>query len=470
LNSKSIELSTPEARVKNTYCESLCEGKNKEKGESEPRKLIENSHVAGVGRKEFTPYQKSTAGNMNCLVDKHSQNVGVSRFRRKQENIKRERLILRDSRFRIRKFMSSYVHLVNDVNNDMNVGKVPANHEGKTPFNNNREKPKENLLDLSEKISGVSKWEDLDYNYSFQGIEDAPETEDVRFRNVGHPYSEICDSSTRQNSSLSSVEDGLEFSSCNKNDSEFSVSSGETYQPSPNSVLETPFPEDILSSFKGIENVNSDLYGVWMQLHLLESVKDDTNTEEAFMMVSSDEDSMNESVNYSQESYRFTEQFSPEESRNFSYLSDVLDEADFFGRNLKTSVDRFYSPEMPLDPSIFNTLENKYGNQTCWKKSERKLLFDRINSGLMEILWPYCTGSSTLSKSLKTRVSDTLTRNVIVEDLWVLLISQENEVSKDLSQKAVGKDKMWLDLGGDIDSIARDIEILLFDELVAELV
>lgn len=204
-----------------------------------------------------------------------------------------------------------------------------------------------------------------------------------------------------------------------------------------------------------------------MQLHLLKSEAEDTHEEEPCMLVSSDEDTFKGSVDYSEENCKLTRLFKPEESRDFSYLVDVLDEADFFEGNLETSFERWYSPEIPLDPSLFDALEKKYGEQTCWKKSERRLLFDRINSGLTEILWPYAD-SSTRSKPLRTRVCATLRRNVIEEDLWGLLISHENEVNKDLSEKAVGREIRWLDLGDDIDIIAREIEIFLFDELVVE--
>ncbi|KAM7494961.1 hypothetical protein LguiB_029570 [Lonicera macranthoides] len=530
INSRFTEVPTPEVTVENTAvngpeammdsCVNFIDQKNQDdssfssldgssfaseakKKLSEQWKTTKISQVVEVDSRGFTLGEmldipcdeESRPGNLNYTVDKHQQcsrfslnkTTGTSKSRsrkeafyngkflmrekavneevytsRNQNVMNKERSKLRDSRFSWEKSPpSSYAHL---VNNNHTIEEAPVNLD----------ELENKLEDLSEENYVVSKCKDLDCNYPSQGIQGEQEKSaaeviiDAEIEDVCYSYSQVWEASNGQQSSIGAFEDGLNFSSCTKIDSEFSMSSGEAYQPSPNSVLETPFTEEILSGSKCFESVNADLYGVWMQLHLLKSEAEDTHEEEPCMLVSSDEDTFKGSVDYSEENCKLTRLFKPEESRDFSYLVDVLDEANFFEGNLETSFEIWYSPEIPLDPSVFDALEKKYGEQTWWKKSERRLLFDRINLGLTEILWPY-TDSNTQSKPLRTQVCATSRRNVIEEDLWVLLISQENEVYKDLSEKAIGREIRWLDLGDDIDIIAREIEIFLFDELVTEL-
>ena len=51
----------------------------------------------------------------------------------------------------------------------------------------------------------------------------------------------------------------------------------------------------------------------------------------------------------------------------------------------------------------------------------------------------------------------------------MLPVSQEKEVSMDLSKKALGTEIRWFELRDDIDLIASEMESFLFDELATEL-
>ncbi|XP_038992100.1 uncharacterized protein LOC120115447 [Hibiscus syriacus] len=131
------------------------------------------------------------------------------------------------------------------------------------------------------------------------------------------------------------------------------------------------------------------------------------------------------------------------------------------------------SPETPISPSVFETLEKKYGEQISWKRSARTLLFDCINSSLIEILQP-CLGYPMWAKPVARRLSYLQSSKEIEEELYKLLVSQEkeaeNEVKKDSAEKVIGKDVEWLSLGYDIESISIEIENSLIDELAAEIV
>ncbi|KAK3023305.1 hypothetical protein RJ639_043655 [Escallonia herrerae] len=281
----------------------------------------------------------------------------------------------------------------------------------------------------------------------------------------GHSSSPAWDASTAQEKSTGSPENGyISLTNCTRIDPEFAASC-EAYQPSPNSVLEPPFKEESIPGSENFETGTAHLHGLWMKLQLLESEAEDTESEEFSMAVSSDEESGEESVEFLKENEKFLRLFRAEEGREFSYLVDVLDEAGF---HEDLSFERWHSLQCPVSSSVFEELENKYGEQMSWMKSERRLLFDRINLGLMEILQP-CVQINSLVKPSQKKIGTAFKRDVIEEGIWTLLLSQGKEVSKNLSEKALGEDSKWLELGTDVDIIAKEVENFLFGELVAEL-
>lgn len=281
--------------------------------------------------------------------------------------------------------------------------------------------------------------------------------------------SEVSHTTIGQESTIGSPEDGLMFSSCFEFEPELTSSWRNTHQPSPNSVLNPPYEDEILSDiecFEGAGPADANLIGLWKKLQLLKSDVEDTLSDPG-MMVSSDEGTRDVSDDYLKENEN-SGVFRAKETRDFSYLVDVLDEAGFYDANWEIDIDKLHSPESVVNPSVFEVLEKKYGDQISWESYERRLLFDRINSGLMEILHP-CLDIPEWANSLCTWLGIQLKRDVIEEKLWNLLVSQEKGVNKGLSEKAVGGDLSWLKLGGDIDIIVREVGNFLFDELVAEL-
>ncbi|KAM3345339.1 hypothetical protein P3S68_025048 [Capsicum galapagoense] len=241
------------------------------------------------------------------------------------------------------------------------------------------------------------------------------------------------------------------------------VNSKETYQHSPNSVLELPFQEEkhCISAFDG-------LCSVAQQLQYLETNSDETYSEGSEMDVSSDGESEGRSPVRLQGSEIILKDFKTADGRDFSYLVDVLDAASLHGMNLGMCFETWHSLESPVNPSVFETLEKKYGKQLYWLKLERKLLFDHINFGLSEILHSF-REIHVMEKSLKRRCSSVMRRSDIEEELWRMLVSHENLVHKDLSGKAIGNETRWLQVEEEIGSICREIEEYLFDELAAEL-
>lgn len=62
------------------------------------------------------------------------------------------------------------------------------------------------------------------------------------------------------------------------------------YSPSPNSVLELPFGEEISSDSDGFQGSSANLQDLEMQLQLMKSESEETNSEGPEMVVSSDEE------------------------------------------------------------------------------------------------------------------------------------------------------------------------------------
>ncbi|KAL1806054.1 hypothetical protein DCAR_0831809 [Daucus carota subsp. sativus] len=298
-------------------------------------------------------------------------------------------------------------------------------------------------------------------------LEDGTFSKKIRKKSA---FLEVSHTPVGQESPTESFEDGLVFSNCFEFEPELTSSWRDTHQPSPNSVLNPPYEDEILSDiecFDGAEPAGANLIGLWKQLQLLKSDVEDTLSDGPGMMISSDEGTRDVSDDFLKDNGK-SGVFKAKETRDFSYLVDVLDEAGFYDANWEINIEKWYSPESAVNPAVFEALEKKYGDQISWEKYERRLIFDRINSGLIEILQP-CLDIPEWANSRSTWLGTLPKRDVIEEKLWNLLVSQEEEVNKGLSEKAVGGDTSWLKVGGDIDIIVREIENLLFDDLVAEL-
>ncbi|KAA8518850.1 hypothetical protein F0562_016376 [Nyssa sinensis] len=113
----------------------------------------------------------------------------------------------------------------------------------------------------------------------------------------------------------------------------------------------------------------------------------------------------------------------------------------------------WHSPDCPLGLWVFDNLEKKYCDETSWLKSERRLLFDRINSGLLEIYQCFKDPHPWV-KPVTRRVASNWSRDGIKNELYnKLLASQENNANDDKAEMVLEVGSQWLDLGADIDVI-----------------
>ncbi|XVF08030.1 hypothetical protein REPUB_Repub06bG0190200 [Reevesia pubescens] len=249
---------------------------------------------------------------------------------------------------------------------------------------------------------------------------------------------------------------------CPVSELESRASSREAEQPSPVSVIEAPFTDDLSSGSECFESISADLHGLRIQLKLL---KLETEAyEEGTMLLSSDDDGDEVSV-------RFPEDKGiprTEENWESVYIVDVLVDSGIDGANLDTFLAALHSPECPVNPLVFEELEKKYCNLNSWSRAERRLMFDRINSKLLEIYQQYMDQLPWV-KSPRTivpkwnigKLEDSLRRS---------LVNQNKKLHIDAGEMVLAGECQWLDLREDIDVIGMEIERLLVDELVADVV
>ncbi|XP_009343058.1 uncharacterized protein LOC103935011 [Pyrus x bretschneideri] len=242
------------------------------------------------------------------------------------------------------------------------------------------------------------------------------------------------------------------------------ASSKEAEQPSPVSVLEVPFTDDVSSSSECFESLNADLQGLRMQLKLLKLESEPY--EEGHMEVSSDDEVGDGSTGFS-DARGFCKD---EKSWESVYLANTLTESGLNNADPATFLAMWHTPDCPVNPLLFEELEKKYYRQTSWPKPERKLLFDRINSGLVEMFEQF-TDPHPWVRPASKRIGPKWINTSAVEDvLCTLLASQEENANEDNLEKELQRDSLWLDFGDEIDVIGWEVERKLIEELVAEVV
>ncbi|CAL5420079.1 unnamed protein product [Camellia sinensis] len=226
-------------------------------------------------------------------------------------------------------------------------------------------------------------------------------------------------------------------------------SSKDADHPSPVSVLEIPFTEEISSGSECFERVSADLQGLRMQLKLLK-MESGAYTDEGMLMSSDKDDEIFE-----------------DDSFECSYLIDVLIDSGFEDADPDMIIATWHSPDCPLGPGVFDNLEKKYCNET-WLRSERRLLFDLINSGLVEI-FQWLINPHPWVKLLTRKVGPPeWQKHGLKYEVRDFLENEEKKARDEVTERLLDREMLWLDSGDGIDAIGKEIEKLLIDDLIAE--
>lgn len=199
-----------------------------------------------------------------------------------------------------------------------------------------------------------------------------------------------------------------------------------------------------------------------MQLQLLK-LESDVHTEGP-MLVSSDEETEETSVGLADEKCQIKCKF--DDNWESPYLADVLAESGFSDGSPDTFITTCNSPDCPVSPSLFEELEKKYANITSWSRSDRKLIFDVINTKLIEI-HQKLSGPHPWVKPV-IRIKPKWAKNELEDSIQKSLTRRNKKLGNDTEEAVLARESEWLDIGDELDVIGREMERLLIDELVAE--
>ncbi|XP_075499787.1 uncharacterized protein LOC142538312 isoform X3 [Primulina tabacum] len=280
----------------------------------------------------------------------------------------------------------------------------------------------------------------------------------------GGVFSKISgDQQPESNSGFISVKDASSFYSQEASTGEASLYEFSEEEPGYSNCSRLVTPE--------FQKILDGPIGQQSKFQVFNSESEEAYSEGFEMVVSGNEEEKEEGItDLSYNSGKVHRWLGDDESRNFCYIVDVLDEAGCFkDRPIIDIIQSWDCLEYPISPLVFAALEKKYGTQACWQKSDRQLLFDLVNSGLMTILERLLNFHSRATSCLQRHFTAGMKRDEVENMLWKMVISLEREKSSDASEKVVeGAMKWWEVDDKDTNVISRELEISLFEELVME--
>ncbi|KAL2533704.1 hypothetical protein Adt_07055 [Abeliophyllum distichum] len=229
---------------------------------------------------------------------------------------------------------------------------------------------------------------------------------------------------------------------------------------SPVSVLEVPFTEDISSSSESFERVSAELHELRMQLQLLKM--ESGAYPEVPALISSEEDVARHSLMDFEQNHKLGG-----EVWEASYVLDVLINSGFEESDLDFFRTTWHSPECPLHPELFDNLEKKYSDEKTESRSERRLMFDRINAVLVDVYQQLVDSYPWVVPKL-TGVDLKDPKQVIRDGLQKLLSGQDFHAVGEIPERMIDREMQWFEFKGEIDLIGNEIEKLLIDDMITE--
>ncbi|KAL1191589.1 hypothetical protein V5N11_007617 [Cardamine amara subsp. amara] len=233
------------------------------------------------------------------------------------------------------------------------------------------------------------------------------------------------------------------------------------HQPSPVSVLEPVFYEDMLDDSEELSQF--DVHSLESQLETLQS-ESESYSDGIGMEVSDDESVLDSEIKESKDSEPIGF-LATQESRDSSYIDDMLAEVVLGDKNWVLD-----KRDLVITPKIFEKLEKKYYTETSWKRSERRILFDRVNSSLVEIIESF-RATPTWKKPISRRLGTSLSTCGLKQELSKVFARQEKRAKKESVAKVSVIDiDEWLKLEADDEPVVCELESMIVDDLLSEVV
>ncbi|KAF8394209.1 hypothetical protein HHK36_020416 [Tetracentron sinense] len=259
-------------------------------------------------------------------------------------------------------------------------------------------------------------------------------------------------------------------------------------QPSPISVLDAPFEENVNSTRQSSGNVKSDRQGILVHLHPLKSnLIDKSPPIESIARTLSRNDSCSETSTPIPLN-PFTISPEAEEHERFLFVQTLLSTAGLDGE--EQSVARWHSSESPLDPSLIDKWVDLKDNKKQLSEAKRRqhrsnqrLLFDCVNVALVDITGNGSDASpwARASSGVQDRIS--VGALVMVDEVWGRMkelfssegrcfsgVSGENNslvVERVVRKEVVGRGCLKF-MRFEVDCIGKEIEGKMLEELVEE--
>ncbi|KAJ4849775.1 hypothetical protein Tsubulata_012044 [Turnera subulata] len=263
-------------------------------------------------------------------------------------------------------------------------------------------------------------------------------------------------------------------------------------QPSPISVLEPPFDEDDITVPEPSDNIKSERRG--MEVSLKSNLIDKSPPIESIARTLSWEESCIETATPFPLKSPSLSGAEEEEKDWFFLVKTLLSQAGVDGEvQSKSCFARWHSPESPLEPSLRDKYANNMNDKEIvheakrrQRRSNRKLVFDCVNSALVEII---SHGSDRNTRATSCSGAHNVftegAETMLVDNVWAQMKgwfcsevkctggdggdSNSLVVEMVVRKEVVGKG--WVDnMRAELDNLGNEIEEKMLEELVEEAV
>ncbi|KAJ1261297.1 hypothetical protein BS78_09G017900 [Paspalum vaginatum] len=205
------------------------------------------------------------------------------------------------------------------------------------------------------------------------------------------------------------------------------------------------------TSYSGIfKSINVDIQELRAQLKMLKMEGQDDICGDYPGTLSSDECN-NMNVSMYQDTEEQLSMFKDEEDRDFSYVQDMLASA-------------YDLPDHPegwqVSTDVFLWLENKYSKLVLWSKSDRKLLFDLVNSILSDMTTP----DNSLHSKIMMKCWPEIDHGQLAENVWQMVEKQskyEQFVLEDVQP-------LPLDHRSELELVEMKIARMIHDDIIKD--
>ncbi|KAK4731834.1 hypothetical protein R3W88_024822 [Solanum pinnatisectum] len=263
-------------------------------------------------------------------------------------------------------------------------------------------------------------------------------------------------------------------------------------QPSPISVLETPFEEDDHPTRISSGGIKPDRHGAELSVHSLRSNLIDKSPPIGSIArtLSWDDSCAHTASSVCVRPSSSTQRTEEVEREWFSFVQTLLTVAGLDEVQPDAFSTMWHSPESPLDPSLrekyidLNEKETLHESKRRQRRSTQKLVFDGVNAALLEIAG---YGPDNFQRAIPYMgVHNNLrlvTKPVLLEQVWdrmkewfssevKYLSTDGGDLNSLVVEEMVGKEvmgKMWLENWRlELDNVGFEIEEKLLEELVNE--